>query len=63
MQILASNPYIKRVSDKSITYTDEFKQQFVSESLNGLTMKEICSESGFDPEILGDYRMKLFAKK
>lgn len=63
IQTLASNPYVKRVSDKSITYTDEFKQHFVSESLNGLTMKEIFSESGFDPEVLGDYRMKSFAKK
>ena len=35
----------------------------MSESLNGLTMKEIFSESGFNPEVLGDYRMKSFAKK
>lgn len=28
---LQKNPYVKRVSDKSITYIDEFKRFFIEE--------------------------------
>ena len=39
VQVLEGNPYVKSVSEKSITYTDEFKRHFVSESLNMKTAK------------------------
>ena len=29
VKILNKNPYVKKVSEKSITYSDEFKQLFV----------------------------------
>lgn len=29
--ILSNNKYVKRVSDKGITYTDEFKTLFIAE--------------------------------
>jgi transposase len=32
---LSNNPYIKSVSTKGITYSDEFKQIFIAESENG----------------------------
>ncbi|SIN99118.1 hypothetical protein SAMN05878443_0841 [Carnobacterium alterfunditum] len=31
IQFLKTNPYVKNVSEKSITYSDEFKRHFVSE--------------------------------
>lgn len=32
---LKKNPYVKSVSDKAITYTDEFKRHFITEKENG----------------------------
>ncbi|WP_342746181.1 HTH domain-containing protein, partial [Trichococcus palustris] len=63
VQILKENQYVKNVSDKSITYTDEFKRHFISETLNMKTTKQIFIEAGFDPEMIGDDRIKSFAKK
>lgn len=60
---LKSNQYVKNVSEKSITYTDEFKRHFVSESLDNKTAKQIFSESGFNPEIIGNTRIQAFSKK
>lgn len=37
IQFLKTNPYVKNVSEKSITYSDEFKRHFVSESLDSKT--------------------------
>ena len=30
IEILSKNPYVKSVSEKSITYTDEFKNIFIT---------------------------------
>ncbi|MFE4130369.1 IS3 family transposase, partial [Peribacillus sp. YIM B13482] len=35
IEILSTNPYVKSVSTKGITYTDEFKQIFITHSNNG----------------------------
>ena len=32
IQILSKNPYVKSVSEKGITYTDEFKRIFIEEN-------------------------------
>lgn len=37
IRVLRRNPYVKNVSEKSITYSDEFKRHFVSESLDSKT--------------------------
>lgn len=63
VQVLEGNPYVKSVSEKSITYTDEFKRHFVSESLNMKTAKQIFIEAGFNPEVIGNSRIKAFAAK
>lgn len=63
IKILKKNPYVKNVSEKSITYSDEFKRHFVSESLESKTAKQIFFEADFDPEMLGESRIKAFAKK
>lgn len=63
IKILKTNPYVKNASEKSITYSDEFKRHFVSESLNSKTAKQIFIDAGFNPEIIGESRIKAFAKK
>lgn len=47
------NPYVKRVSDKSITYSDEFKRMFIEKYLRGNTPRTIFIEAGFDVEVIG----------
>ncbi|MBT2732258.1 IS3 family transposase [Carnobacterium sp. ISL-102] len=63
IQVLKANPYVKNVSEKSITYTDEFKRHFVSGSLDLKTAKQLFIEAGFDSEMIGESKIKSFACK
>ena len=60
---LKSNPYVKSVSDKAITYTDEFKYHFISEYEKGIFPKHIFDEAGLDVEIIGIERVKSARKR
>ncbi|MED4602255.1 IS3 family transposase, partial [Paenibacillus validus] len=44
---LTNNPYVKSVSSKGITYTDAFKQLFITENKKGKLPREIFEECGF----------------
>lgn len=63
IEILSQNEYVKRVSDKGITYTDEFKRKFIAENQNGKFPKQIFEENGFDIDILGNERIKSSGKR
>ena len=54
---LSNNLYIKTISAKAITYTDEFKRIFISESGKGKPTRVIFEEHGFDVAILGMNRV------
>ena len=54
--ILAQNPYVKKVSAKGITYTDEFKRIYIAESEKGKTSGIIFRKYGFDTIMLGKDR-------
>ena len=56
--ILSKNPYIQSVSSKGITYSDEFKQHFISEVNKGKFSRQIFEEAGFDVDIIGMQRIK-----
>lgn len=58
MEILSSNNYVKHVSAKGITYTDEFKRLFIAENEKGKVSTVIFRECGFDIDILGLDRVK-----
>lgn len=58
IEILLKNPYVKSVSEKSITYTDEFKNIFISEYANGMIPSAIFRKYGFNVEALGYERIK-----
>ena len=60
---LSRNPCVIKVSDKAITYTDEFKRRFVEQHRAGKTTKQIFIECGFDIEVLGIKRVKDCAKR
>jgi transposase len=60
---LSNNPYVKSVSSKGITYTDEFKRIFVAENVKGKLPRQIFEENGFDVEILGIVRVHRAASR
>ena len=60
---LKLNPYVKAVSDKAITYTDEFKRLFIAQSETGKLPREIFEEAGFDIEVIGITRIQKAATR
>ena len=55
---LAKNQNILKVSNKSITYSFEFKKKFIDEYKLGKTTRVIFEEAGLDIEILGKRRIE-----
>lgn len=60
---LKCNPYVQTVSEKSITYSDEFKRIYISENEKGKLSRVIFEESGFDVELIGLERIKSAGKR
>lgn len=54
---LGNNPYVKSVTSKGITYTEEFKLKLVTEYENGKQPRQIFEEAGFDVAIIGIKRV------
>lgn len=50
---LKKNINVKRVSEKSITYSDEFKRKFIEEYINGKSARTIFEEAGLKIDIIG----------
>lgn len=63
IEILSINKYVKRVSAKGITYTDEFKRIFISENEKGKLPRTIFEECGFNIDILGMKRVESSGKR
>lgn len=63
IKILSKNPYVKSVSTKGITYTDEFRHHFIAENEKGKLPRTIFEESGFDVDIIGIERVKSSGKR
>lgn len=61
--LLRKNTYVKNVSSKSITYTEEFREFFVN--MYNLSKKptEIFIIARFDPKMLGHQRIKQASKR
>lgn len=53
IKILSKNSYVKAVTPKGITYSDEFKRIFITEFSKEKLPREIIEEYGFNIEILG----------
>ena len=54
---LRQNKYVKNVSEKAITYTEEFKEVFLFEYNEGKLPSQILDEMGFDYKVLGESRV------
>ena len=50
---LSKNKYVLKVSEKAITYTNEFKIHFIAEYNNGKTSRVIFEEAGLDVDTIG----------
>ena len=57
-EILRSNPWVKNVTENSITYTEEFREYFVIQYSKGKGPRQIFIEAGFNVNILGYKRIK-----
>lgn len=56
---LSKNKWIKNITNKGITYTDEFKYKLVKECENYKRFpQDIFKECGLDPEIVGIVRIQ-----
>ena len=54
---LAENRYTYRVSSKSISFTPEFMRLLCRKKAVGEPNRKIFEECGYDPNLLGRYRM------
>jgi len=61
--LLSKNIYVKNVSVKGITYTDEFKRIFITENLNGELPRQVFEKHGFDINIIGIERVSSSGKR
>jgi transposase len=57
-KLLKKHPYVKAVSEKAITYTDEFKARAIKEYEEGKFPLQIFEDAGFDIDIVGKKRAK-----
>lgn len=57
IDILSKNKYVKSVSKRGITYTDEFKTLFIAKHNKGYLTTQIFIDAGFDVDILGNVRI------
>jgi len=57
---LRMNSSVERVSNLSVSFTEEFKREAYGELLSGKPMWQIFSERGIDTEILGPVRVLKF---
>ena len=61
---LSKNKWIKNITNKVITYTDEFKYKLVKECENYKKFpQDVFRECGIDPEIVGERRYNNAAKR
>lgn len=60
---LSKNRYVRNVSDKAITYADEFKQLFVDEYMTGKSPRAIFEAHGFDVTVIGIKRVEQSADR
>lgn len=56
-ETLNKNPYVLKVSEKAITYTEEFREDFYRMYITGLSPSAILKELGFNPQVLGRKRI------
>ncbi|WP_419889451.1 IS3 family transposase [Paenibacillus xylanexedens] len=62
-ELLKRNPNVIAVSEKAITYTDEFKRHFIAQNEQGKLPRDIFEEAGLDVECIGLERVRSSGKR
>ncbi len=57
IKALSDNPYVKNVSEKTITYTEQFKTEYIERYHGGELPCTILDSMGFDRKTLGIKRI------
>ena len=57
---LRENQYVKSISGSTIHFTVEFKKYFYQKYHTGMTAKQVFTECGIDPDVLGESRINGF---
>jgi len=60
---LSCNPNVQAISEKAITYTEEFKRYFIAENEKGKLPRTIFEEAGLDVELIGLKRISSAGKR
>lgn len=60
MYALKENPCVERVSQLSVSFTEDFKRKAYEELLSGKAMWQIFQDHGIDTEALGPVRVMKF---
>lgn len=63
VEMLKANPYIDKVSNKAITYSEGYKEHFILELHTGKQPTQIFREAGLDPRIIGRDRIWNFTRR
>jgi len=63
IKLLESNPNVDHVSERSISYTPDFKIRAVKENFNGKGPVQIFIEHGFDLQMIGSEKPKQCLKR
>ena len=63
IKLLESNPNVDHVSERSISYTPDFKIRAVKENFNGKGPVQIFIEHGFDLQLIGSDKPKQCLKR
>ncbi len=58
IKILSKNINVIKISEKSITYSTEFKENFIEEYSKGKLPRVIFEKNGFDIEMIGIKRVE-----
>ena len=60
---LKEHPYVERVTERSISYTPEFKRIAYEEYCSGKNIRNVFKDAGFDVELLGTSRINSFRER
>ena len=55
---LQKSPFVERVTEAQVFFTETFKEHFIEEHQKGKTPTNIITEAGIDPEVLGYSRIR-----
>lgn len=60
IESLRGNPNVQSISISSVKFTPEFKQHFYEQHVSGKPTREIFSNAGLNPDVLGQSRIDGF---